>query len=396
MATTLAVDEETLLHAQIIKARGKMWTPALEKLLRQWRRQISTRVGGHIETARVYARRNYLVGVPSVILGAVAASTMFSSFQNCDQSLSLTVFANATSTNSTSEIFKSIDAKECTTSVVIRIVSGVIALLAAVLSGLHVFLNYSGKAEQHKNSSDAYEALTRTIDEILQSPVNIRNDPVVEIQSIRRQYDDVAKGAPSLSEKYQVDLSYAYVGAGVGALSPRTAALGGGVSSPQLLKPFIPPTPAEVEALNASRHIDTNVLKEVIVEDGKEDEQVVLPFDLDAVAPEDLTNIRSRQQLYPNLAKALQFELQRLNNHEESRYGNLFRDAKEGKKKVVDEKGEVHDTQHGDSHTRTLPVDVITEPHEVPRKVLHEAVYVDVDTSANEVASSSESITTRR
>lgn len=307
------VDEETLLQAQVIKARGKLWTPALEKLLRQWRRQISTRQSGHIETGRIAARRNYIVGVPSVLLSAVAASGMFSSFQNCNQSLNLSIFSNST------EVIKEVASSNsnCITSVVVRVLAGVFAILTTIFSGLSMFLNYGATSEQHKNSADAYESLNRIIDEILQSPVTIRNDPIVEIQTIRRQYDDVAKGAPSLPAKYSVDLSYAYAGE---------------QAKSQLLKPFLPPSPDEVEKHLSQRVDNISVLKEVIVDDGNDHESVVLPFDLDAVAPEDLTNIRSRQQLYPNLAKALAFEMQRLDRHGESRSDHS---EKWNKKKVV-------------------------------------------------------------
>lgn len=317
MSAALNIDEETLLQAQLIKARGKLWTPALEKLLRQWRRQISTRQTGHLATGRTFARRNYIVGLPSVLLSAVAASGMFSSFQNCNQAINLSIFSN------TSEVIREVVTSNCTTAVVVRVIAGVFALMTLVFSGLSMFLNYGAKAEQHKNSADAYEALNRIIDEILQSPVTIRNDPVVEIQTIRRQYDDVAKGSPSLDEKYRVDLSYTYAGSEE--------------AKSQLLKPFLPPTPADVEKHEArlSQHVDTNVLKEVIIDNGQDNESVIIPFDLDAVAPEELTNIRSRQQLYPNIEKALQFELQRLDRHGESRYNIRSKHSEKRNKKKI-------------------------------------------------------------
>lgn len=295
------LDEEVLLQARIIKARGKLWTPSLEKLLRQWRRQISTRHRGHALLNAQLTRRNYFVGLPAVLLAAIAASAIFSSFQNCDKSVNLTVFSS-NSTSSTEQL----SSPECTTALAVRIIAGIFTVLAAIFSGLNMFLNYGATSQQHKNSADSYEALTRTIDEILQSPIPIRNDAILEIQSIRKQYDDVSKGAPSLPPEYNVDLSYNYV---ADDHTHRESSL----------RPFAPPSPGEVSSATATKispHLDD---LRIVVENGHEDDEVTLPFDLDAVAPEEITNIRSKQQLYPALAKALQFEMQRLDDHDRSR-----------------------------------------------------------------------------
>ena len=97
-----------------------------------WRNAGYLRLG-HYMAAESASRKHKLIGIPSVALSAVVATSVF-----------------ATMTDEVNLVF--------------RVLTGVIALLAAVLASLQTFLNFSDLAERHRMAAARYFSARRRLD----------------------------------------------------------------------------------------------------------------------------------------------------------------------------------------------------------------------------------------
>lgn len=175
------INDEIMVHARLLASRSKFWTPQLEKMCREWKRQIGERQTAHNKQSAVYSRRHYIIGTPSVFLSAIVSSGIFLSFQNC-----------------TDGIF-------CSANEWIRLVCGVISLCSMALTAIFVFLDYQTRAEQHKSAYSSYETLSRDIESILRMPITFRGDPIDTVKGFQDKFNDLTKSSPSINIKTRLD-----------------------------------------------------------------------------------------------------------------------------------------------------------------------------------------------
>lgn len=178
------------LQNKLLSARNKLWTPELDRLLRNWKRQIGKRENGHNSLARKYNRRHYIFGLPAILLAAILSSGILSTFQNC------------------SKCDENQGVVECEIVQYLRLVFGLLGIVNTALVGFQTFMNYQEEAEKNKSAADDYGALFRLLDSMILMPGPIRGDPITSLQNIRSRYDDLVRRSPSLPRKYNVDLSY--------------------------------------------------------------------------------------------------------------------------------------------------------------------------------------------
>lgn len=178
------------LQNKLLSARNKLWTPELDRLLRNWKRQIGKRENGHNNLARKYNRRHYIFGLPAILLAAILSSGVLSTFQNC------------------SDCSGSQGTVECEIIQYLRLIFGLLGIVNTALVGFQTFMNYQEEAEKHKSAADDYGSLFRLLDSMILMPGPIRGDPITSLQNIRSRYDDLVRRSPSLPKKYNVDLSY--------------------------------------------------------------------------------------------------------------------------------------------------------------------------------------------
>jgi hypothetical protein len=176
------ITSEELNYSRILIAQSKNWTPAIEKHLRGWKKQIISRQKGHKKYASAYKFRYTALGVVSILIGAIISSSIFSTFKNCG-------------------------CNGCPSTEWIRFTTGFLTLIYIFLSGLQTFLGYRDESSNHKSAADSYEELLRRIDELLRLPSHMRGETVSQLQSIRSKFDDISKNAPSLPSKYFIELS---------------------------------------------------------------------------------------------------------------------------------------------------------------------------------------------
>lgn len=303
-------DEE---QQRYLLARSKLWTPELDKLLRKWRKQLGKKEQAHRDVAQQNADKHYRFGVPAVILGALTSSSIFATFQNCNNDDQ--------------------GATVCAIIMWIRFTFGIIGLVSMAFSAALTFLNYQQTAEDHKSAADLFGERYREIDSLLQIPGALRGDPISTLQNIRSQYDNDVRNAPGLPKKYEIELTYEVVG--------------------NTHRVVPPPADVVIQMDNMGQSVDDDLLSKLLngsstskshtenleeaIEranghDTDDDVEVCLAYDLDAVPNYNekttalaVAALQSRQteQEQQSLQRRLMFELQRMENSPRSGHTRL-------------------------------------------------------------------------
>lgn len=139
---------------------------SLNSLLENWLRRARECQFGHYAAATVLARRNYWLGIPVVILTSLVGTSVFVTLQH------------------------EVDIR-------IKVATGLLSVLAAVLASLQTFLRTSEKAEKHRSSGALYGALAREIEQELNFPSK-QGEQTEFLNGLRTQMDALAKEAPEI------------------------------------------------------------------------------------------------------------------------------------------------------------------------------------------------------
>ena len=160
------------------------------QLLVSWDRRALKALDAHYETARLYARMNSTIGIPTVILAAAISGLAFATVGSA-------------------------------VPLWVQLCIGFLALIQTVLASLHTWLRHSEVAEKHRQAGSRYAAIRRHIEELL-SYDNINQN---QAAGIRQSLDTVSREAPSLPARIWRRTQMAYKGHGTAAgkiLSPET------------------------------------------------------------------------------------------------------------------------------------------------------------------------------
>ena len=143
----------------------------------------------HYHAGARYARLHWNLGVPNVLLSAVVATAVFGTIQEA---------AHAEPTVSGA-----------------RIATGVAAVLAAGLTAVSTFLNYSDRSEKDKAAGARYGSVRRQLDVLVlrwrATPAAElearREECLAEVEEIAQLLNDLAAEAPSLPQGVYDDAS---------------------------------------------------------------------------------------------------------------------------------------------------------------------------------------------
>lgn len=298
IADELTPDE--IHQARLIVARQKFWTKDIEKLLRRWRRQINDLQGEHKLAEKKYNKRYYIIGVPATVLAAIVASGILSTFKNCNECSAGCIPAASGS---------------CANDEWIRLVMGIIGLISILFTCVSVFMNYGQASSDNKNSASDFGSLAREIDAVLDSPVSARGDPISFLHGIRARFDDMLKNSPIVSSK--ISLEYRTIeerkkSVAPGPPRPDQVHLGakkGKIPDASSLARIL------IDNIEAEEQERVSIRKKVEKEndhDTDEEKEVAITFDLDELKPEDLLENNRRNIVQSSLARALEFELNRM------------------------------------------------------------------------------------
>ena len=142
----------------------------IEKARKYWRSAGRTGLA-HYRAAEIAARRHRRIGIPNVAISAIVATSVFSTLSD------------------------NIDIR-------IKIFTGVIALVAAILAALQAFSNFGERAEKHKAAGARYGKVRRDIDVFcLQfAGGSDREAALSQLQEVGNALGGLAGESPTLSE----------------------------------------------------------------------------------------------------------------------------------------------------------------------------------------------------
>jgi hypothetical protein len=142
-----------------------------QRTLDQWHTGLRIFHRAHSRAATYYERKNILLGLPAVILTAIAGTTVFASLASSPEPW-------------------------------LKILIGIMSLAAAVLAALQTFLKYSERAERHKAAAQSYGMLRREYEEMLVEAAKSGSPPPPDgfLKSFRERWDAVDKQSPNLPQ----------------------------------------------------------------------------------------------------------------------------------------------------------------------------------------------------
>jgi len=144
----------------------KLLEPAnRDELLRGWLMHAHKARDRHGLAARRAERNRYLVGVPAIVLAAIAGTS----------------------------IFASIGASPGIAAV---IVVGAISVSAAVLTALQTFLDYPGRAARHHAAAATYKACIHELEQLLTGPLDPALVTDATITDLRKRLDQLEESSP--------------------------------------------------------------------------------------------------------------------------------------------------------------------------------------------------------
>ena len=149
------------------------WTPRVLTLLREWNDRAGATAETHYAIAARLGRLNVRLGIPVVVLTTFVGTSVFATLErHVDLSL--------------------------------RILIGVVSVLAAVLASLQTFLRFAERAEKPRAAAESWSSIRREIAEMLAlhpDYLATRGDPKDYLDRLRRRMDQVAAQSPEMGDR---------------------------------------------------------------------------------------------------------------------------------------------------------------------------------------------------
>jgi len=143
-------------------------------LLRHWRHRIHRVQHAHYESGRLYERRHYFIGVPSIILSTVVGTAVFSSLVKYSESVNITF---------------------------LTIGVGLLSITSAVLTALQTFLNYKDLAERHKISGAKFADLKHKVEIIATFTSRDDSELKEKLEAIENEWVKIREESPNFPTK---------------------------------------------------------------------------------------------------------------------------------------------------------------------------------------------------
>lgn len=149
------------------------WTPAVVELLRDWARRAHATERAHFHLSSRLSRANTRFGIPVVALTTAVGTSVFATLEHH-------------------------------VGIPLRVLVGMISVLAAVLASLQTFLRFGERSEKHRAAGEAWASLRREIDQMVALPpasLASLGDPKPYLDELRRRMGEVAQQSPEMGEE---------------------------------------------------------------------------------------------------------------------------------------------------------------------------------------------------
>jgi hypothetical protein len=149
------------------------WSSQIETLLKTWRTQVAEKIYFHNDQAKKYNLLNYFIGVPPAVVSGLTGVGILATFStSCDTNLKW-----------------------------LQLGIGILISISGAMSAVHVGFGFKGTSKSHKKIALSYATLYRTIDVLLNIPVQSRGSPQKVLKDISEHFDNIAKSSKGLTRE---------------------------------------------------------------------------------------------------------------------------------------------------------------------------------------------------
>ena len=138
----------------------------LQDQLEDWKIRIRQSQWAHYDTAMIYQRRHYWIGLPIVALTAVSGA------------LAVAVLGKTAG------------------PILLYAVAGM-SMLSSVMAALQTFLRYAERAEQHRAAGVRFGLVKKQLEQLIAMPVAADGELRHQVSVLRQNWDSVVEGAPT-------------------------------------------------------------------------------------------------------------------------------------------------------------------------------------------------------
>lgn len=138
-----------------------------EELIADWLRRAAESQYAHYECAKHFARQNYFLGVPVVVISAIVGTAIFASLEKQPD-------------------------------LWIRVVAGLTSVTAGVLSALQTFLRFAERAEKHRAAGATFGAIRRQLQQLAELRDGTGPEVGEALDRIRERFDSLAQQSPEI------------------------------------------------------------------------------------------------------------------------------------------------------------------------------------------------------
>lgn len=146
------------------------WSSQVDELMVRWWRRVKAVEAGHYRMADHLSRSNIRLGIPVVVLSTLIGTSVFATLQK-------------------------------QVNFPVRVLVGVLSLVAAVLASLQTFLRYAERAEKHRHAAGLYSSLRREMEKLLALSWEERGPAADHMDRLRTAMDRYGNEAPEIGER---------------------------------------------------------------------------------------------------------------------------------------------------------------------------------------------------
>ena len=152
--------------------RESPWTTEVVNLLRDWSARAGASADAHYALCTRLSRSNIRFGVPVVVLTTFVGTSVFATLQHH-------------------------------VNTELKVLIGMVSVLAAVLASLQTFLRFGERAEKHRTAAEAWAALRRDMEAMIAlhpTYPESRGDPKHYLDELLRRFAQIAQQSPEMGE----------------------------------------------------------------------------------------------------------------------------------------------------------------------------------------------------
>lgn len=150
-----------------------IFTEEIEILAKDWFRRCRESQMAHYEYGSILEKRHLYFGIPAIVLSTIVGTTVFGAWE------------------------------ESAEQGWVRVVLGLLSILAACVTALQTFLNLSDRAIRHKSAGANYGAIRRELELLKTMPPQTDEEMRKSFEEIKRKMDELAGRSPSIPSAFK-------------------------------------------------------------------------------------------------------------------------------------------------------------------------------------------------